>query len=74
MTKLRVKAEIEDPELHVVGYGLLKLSSIKRRIKEYADKIKHCSDTGNFSELGHWAYGNGVLKAMVEAIQQHEGR
>jgi hypothetical protein len=73
MTKLRI-ATSEDPELHVQGYGILKASQIRKKIQDYSNEIAARAAKGDWRSVGHFAYGNGVLKALIETISKHEDR
>jgi hypothetical protein len=61
-----------DPEIHVPGYGIVNLSWAKNRVLEYIKMMDRYAKANQYENVSYFAYGNGVLKAMLEAIMKTE--
>jgi hypothetical protein len=70
----KASAEVgnDNAEVHVPGYGVMSLGSVKRKIQDYARAIANEAAKNNYTGIAHYAYGNGVLKAMIETVQAAE--
>ena len=71
MTKLAIRSS-EDPELHVFGYGVLRLSQIKAKVKEYIQEMSKRAAREDWRNVAWFAHRNGVLKACLETIERYE--
>ena len=52
----------------------MSIGSVKRKIQDYARAIANEATKNNYTGIAHYAYGNGVLKAMIDVIQKEEGK
>jgi hypothetical protein len=62
---------IEDPEILIVGYGKLTLSQTKDKVKAYIQEMSKRADREDWLSVSHFAYRNGVLQAMLQAINKY---
>lgn len=71
--KLPVRAQ-DDPEIQVYGFGVMRLSQAKAKVKSYAVDIDKYAREENWPGVANLAYSNGVLEALIKAIRlYHEG-
>ena len=62
----------QDPVLHVFGYGMLRLSQIKWKVKEYTRELNERAQKEDWRNAAYFAYSNGVLKVLIETILEYE--
>lgn len=71
-------ANSEDPELHVEGFAVMRLSQIKAKAKSYAEDLLKSINEDRWGNASYYAYSNGVLKELIKTIlryeQQQEGK
>lgn len=68
----KIASDILDPIIHVKGYGQLRLSALKLKVIEYGNSIAQAASNDNWTAAEHFAFRNGVLKAMLEAASEYE--
>ena len=63
---------VEDPEITIPGFGIMRLSQIKVKAKSYMTEMLARAEKEDWDNVPYFAYQNGVLKALVEAIVKHQ--
>jgi len=58
---------VDDP-----GFGILRLSQIKAKAKSYMTEMLARAEKDDWNNVPYFAYKNGVLRALIEAIVKHE--
>ena len=58
----------DEHEVEIPGYGKLTLGQIKAKIKNYTVLIHEAALQEKWSQVQYYAYGNGVLKGLIETI------
>jgi hypothetical protein len=61
----------DDIDVHVEGYGRLKLSTLKKMVSRELDKMSKDASRGNFSNVLHMIEA-GVLANKLKAIMAGE--
>ena len=61
-----------EPEIYVQGYGMITLAQAKNKVTNYIAEMDKFAKMGKWENVAHFAYGNGVLKAVIRAIVQAE--
>ena len=62
----------DDPELHVLGMGIIKLSLIKDMLSKHFNILDRCLKENNWSLMHSKLYDTGVIKAYLDALLQYE--
>jgi predicted nuclease with RNAse H fold len=59
-----------EPKIQVVGYGVMKLSTLKSEAVKAIDAIRKESQAGNFKNVEHLLSDKGILMLFVRALRE----
>ena len=62
----------DDPELHVLGMGIMKLSLIKELLSKHFSILDRALQENRWDLIRSKLYDSGVIKAYLDALLQYE--